>query len=68
MRPDEALRVVARKVAADLAAEVADAWCDYPEIGEHDWARVVELVHEFTPVPVDFPEAYAILTARAEGA
>jgi hypothetical protein len=67
---DEAIEIVALYVLADLAyTGLADAWGDYPEIGEHDWRLVYNRVNRLIPNPgagVRFREAYAFLEDRAD--
>ncbi|WP_218929048.1 hypothetical protein [Actinomyces bowdenii] len=45
-------------------------WEDYPEIGEHDWAAVVERVDQITegliPDPHELQRAMALLASRVE--
>jgi hypothetical protein len=66
MRADHAIRIVAKGILENLAEDVADGWGLYPEIGEHDWERVVAEVERLAPPVGGFAEAYALLESRAE--
>lgn len=47
--PEEALAEVARHIIHSALAyygEDGDEWEQYPDIGEHDWERIVEMVRE----------------------
>lgn len=73
MTPNEALRVVAHHVAGveleDL--ERRALWESYPEIGEHDWERIMALIKargaQLRPKPDEYEAAYALLKERADG-
>ena len=60
-----AIEVVAAFALAYYAVEVAD-WGDFPEIGEHDWERVVEEMRRLAPFPEEgaFERAYKTLEER----
>lgn len=63
-----AVDVVARHLVAELVATHAgDAWEMYPDIGEHDWTRVVGRAKELAvhPDPGHYQDAYAVLEAQA---
>jgi hypothetical protein len=68
MTTEEAVDTVARQVLAVLAADAEDQWENYPEIGEGDWADVVERVQVLAPGPgLDaYTAAYFVLQDRAE--
>jgi hypothetical protein len=68
MNLDRATEIVARHVLA-RAAQTANEWENYPEIGEVDWDFVVTKVEALAPFPPldDYRAAYEFLTARAEG-
>lgn len=61
-----AIEVVAAFALAYYATEIAD-WEDFPEVGEHDWERVVEEMRRLAPFPEEgsFEWAYKILEERA---
>lgn len=68
----EAIDVIAKqaiKSATDDHPGYAVSWENYPEIGEEDWARVVERIDELTglmaPDQAQFEAAYDYLTERA---
>lgn len=70
MTPDEAIDVVAKSfIESCLDPEFrAIGWEDYPEIGEHDWDRVIDRLADLTP-KVDLEElgaALLLLGARAD--
>lgn len=60
-----AIEVVAAFALANYATEIAD-WEDFPEVGEHDWERVVEEMRRLAPFPErgSFERAYKILEER----
>jgi hypothetical protein len=67
MTPEDAIFTIAEQI---VSREVYPEWDLYPEIGEHDWERVCEVVEAMTPpAPSDakFKEAYALLESRAGG-
>lgn len=66
MKPEEAIEIIAHHVVVQGASRFVEThgWEAYPDIGEHDWNRVVEKVVELTP-DVDFDEAYRVLSKRA---
>ena len=67
MTHDEALVVVARKVAHNMLSDT-DLWELYPEVGEYDWEQIEELIGQMV-AEVDhqeFLEAYALLESAAE--
>lgn len=70
----EAIDVIAKqaiKAATDDSPGYTVSWENYPEIGENDWARVVERVDEITaliaPDQPEFEAAYDYLMDRAKG-
>lgn len=73
MNEDQALRIVAARalwqlLETDRSYSHTD-WGDYPDIGEYDWYRVLELMDELTPdnpTSENFDAAYTVLAARAE--
>ena len=67
MTEDEAIETVARAVLAESIDDL-DAWDSWPEVGEHDWERIVNKVEELAPEvePKRLDEAMALLKARAE--
>lgn len=62
---------VAQQVHADLIhsalIDVGDQWVSYPDIGEHDWNRVVNTILNAVPYPPHdrYLTAYGRLAARA---
>ena len=69
MTPARALRVVAKEaIARGVEGVREDGWEDFPEIGEHDWEAVCDLMERLTPRPdhQEFADAYHLLEARAE--
>jgi hypothetical protein len=67
-RPE--IRVVAAMVIANAAVSgTPPLWEEYPDIGEHDWAEVLNEVHrqvdKIAPELDDYIAAYDALTARA---
>lgn len=74
MPVEEAIRILANNlVASALTADVVHKtdWEDYPEVGEHDWAKVVEraeaVVAGIRPTPEALEVAYDVLAGRAGG-
>lgn len=71
MTVEGAVRVVARRVIADLAADVCgEMWELYPDIGENDWNRVCDEVEEIISANIRGPDeefdiAYTALRRRA---
>lgn len=65
MTDTEAVAIMARVVLAS-GIRYSD-WESYPEIGEHDWERVIDRAVELAhgPSAEKFKEAYDLLTARA---
>jgi hypothetical protein len=69
---DEAIEIVAQGIAAAavLDASTDSDWGGYPDIGEHDWGRVMDRVEEMSleldPTGALFDEAYALLGKRAK--
>lgn len=70
---DNAIRVIAYRAISDHLRQtvaIAEAHEDFPDIGEHDWERVVELVDQLAAVndcdDDDFTDAYRFLTGRAD--
>lgn len=74
---DAAVRRAVQTVARSMvhvellaAAQRTLDWGDYPEIGEHDWERVVDEVIKIAelmdPGKVEYQAAYELLTTRAE--
>lgn len=68
----QAIETVARRVLfvlVDTEYYGADVWEDFPEIGEHDWDRVVDqaraLVGGLNPSGSLYADAYAHLKSRA---
>lgn len=70
MTVEEAIEVVAREVVfRALVLEEAYEWEDFPEIGQHDWDRVVIEIGQLAREVQDggrFDEAYKLLAERAE--
>ncbi len=68
MSPEQAIEIIAKAALADAAEWMAGQWERYPEIGEHDWTRVVDALDRLAPYPApeEFAEAYELLEARAE--
>lgn len=69
MNGDWAIQVIAQEVLARAAETTGEWWEDYPEIGEHDWERVLAAVaSRAVPHPVNstFDLAYKFLEGRAE--
>lgn len=69
MTGDEAIEIIARHAVARSVESLAEeGWDFYPEIGEHDWERIVAKAQELRPWPeaAEFKEAYKLLEARAE--
>lgn len=67
-RVENAIETMALAVLAKLAKRAEDEWECWPEIGEHDWTRVVEVVSRLAPLPMghELVAAYALLEQRAE--
>jgi hypothetical protein len=70
--PDEAIDTVARHYISHIIRTAMDAeysgWEDYPEIGQHDWTRVVERAEAYVPAEStkdSYDEAYELLADRA---
>lgn len=63
----DALHTVAAQILAN-AARNSPEWEDYPDIGEHDWFAILDILNAKAPdVPApSFQAAYALLSARAE--
>ena len=65
---DAAIDVVAHDALGKRQRDLL--WEDYPEIGERDWAAVVERVDQIseglTPDPHELQQAMALLASRAE--
>ena len=68
-----AMDVVARSIMGHLLDDpsgVGDMWEDHPEIGEHDWIEITEIVKEraklFQADPEVYKAAYAHLASRAD--
>lgn len=64
MTPEKAIEIVARQALAEAVEDLA--WEDYPEIGEHDWERVLDAAADLAQYPVGYLAAYELLEARAE--
>lgn len=69
MTTAEAIDIIALHALANRTESIEDSWENYPEIGEGDWEAVVARADELRTYPSDdeYQEAYALLTARAEG-
>lgn len=66
MTADDAIDVVARRLIADLVAnEVGSRWDSYPDVGEHDWERIVARARMLAEHPTEYASAYDLLTRRA---
>lgn len=72
---EQAIDVIARRVVHLLltapvgGSEDIALWEDYPEIGEHDWDRVIDRAKVLAPPNPDADEytaAYAHLSARVD--
>lgn len=61
-----AIDVVARQVLNSLVLNAPDQWEFYPEIGEHDFERVMDRVMEmaFPPSIDEFRASYSLLEGR----
>lgn len=76
MSVEQAIVVVAQRIiAVNLRADVDRGvieWADYDDVGGRDWDAIVARVHQYAdqidPTNAQYAEAYAHLTARAEGA
>lgn len=69
MTEDTALTVLARDLLAALLDDHgAGKWEDYPDLGEHDWDRVLGRAYTLAARPErqDFTTAYQLLAAHAE--
>jgi hypothetical protein len=62
-----AIDTIARAIIAS-AAEDAGEWEDWPEVGEHDWNRVLEAVKRLAPWPDDAERsaAYQLLESMSD--
>lgn len=59
--------IIARVVADAIASEAWQVdWNEYPNLGEHDWNRVIEHVQHLATMPADF-EAVVERLSRREG-
>jgi hypothetical protein len=71
MNTEYAVRAVARRVLAEQIERHLPDWEDYPDIGEHDWARVVARVRwvaEANDLQTEhYAAAYQHLVDRAGG-
>ncbi|GAA3730342.1 hypothetical protein GCM10022239_03670 [Leifsonia bigeumensis] len=68
---EDAIAVIARHVLAHRRdRDWLYGWDFYPEIGEHDWARVEAVLSAASPYPsnAEFEAAYEYLSGRAEHA
>lgn len=63
MTPEQAIVIVAQHAIADAAEDIS--WEDYPEIGENDWARVVDEVRSLADYPALYAQAHELLESRA---
>lgn len=68
---DDLIRTVAAMVAANaIFGHLTPEWENYPDIGEHDWAKVLGSVNRLAatiaPGLRAYLAAYEALTARAE--
>lgn len=64
-----AIDVVARMIAWRISDPERADWEDYPDIGEHDWERVIARVHDLVGAPSDiteFKDSLEYLRRRAE--
>lgn len=60
---EAAIDTIARYILADAAeTAAAEGWERYPEIGEHDWARVGAAY----PPDSEFTAAYGLMDGRAD--
>jgi hypothetical protein len=61
------IETVARRILAGLARDAVE-WDDYPDIGQHDWFRVIERLDGICPEVDDaeYSAAYERLAAREE--
>ena len=66
MTADEAIEAIARHVIGHHSRAVEDDWENYPEVGEHDWERIVHRVELLAPEFVYPQEAVDALAARAD--
>lgn len=66
LNTDAAIDVVARHAIAAIVLQIS--WEDYPEIGEHDWDRLIEHLDAIAPFPEEelFETALLHLGERAE--
>lgn len=66
---EAAAETIARCILAGAAeTAAAEGWERYPEIGEHDWARVGTALERLAPYPPpsEFTAAYGLLEGRAD--
>lgn len=67
---DSTIATVARRIVVNSLKNGGEWWEQYPEVGEHDWSRVVVEVDRLAAtleVPdEEFKPAYALLSERAE--
>lgn len=69
MTIDEAVDIVARNVLDVLLEWDGPEWESYPDLGEHDWTRVLARISALlpaAPAPEEYEAAYQLLTDRAE--
>lgn len=71
MTPEEAVKIVARKLVSDIVRDQAsENWDCFPEIGLNDWNRVVDYAFHLADIPDDalhvLPAAYKLLEDRAD--
>lgn len=66
---NEAIEIVAQHAIAAAVSSGTVDWEDYPELGEHDWERVLtrmEMNADY-PDPDEFDAAYKLLFDHAYG-
>lgn len=57
-----AIDIVGQRLAYEILRDAEPLWEDYPDIGEHDWERVVERATSY----VEAPNGAVLAKARAE--
>lgn len=74
MDEDQAMYVMTQDMTSKLLKMGLDhglvRWEDYPEVGEDDWDKIVDTLHEVAddmiPTKHDFNRAYGLLADRTE--
>lgn len=64
-----AIEIVAMQILTNQVEAVYEMWDSYPEIGEHDWALIVDritaLAKNYEVSRADYFAAYELLESRA---